>query len=293
VAQVDDADNDAGSEHEFYFGSATRSTAIVLTALLDRNPDHPLIPALVAGLNKMRRADGRWDDTQDNLWSLVALSDYMHHVAAGEGFVTISAGGQQLAHKKLTGAEVFVVKTSLAKLGSGDAITVSADKGVHWTARLVQSKVDEGKSISNGFSLTRQYVDDANNVLKKVSAGDLVTVKLTLTVDNETRWVAMVDPLPAGLEAVNPALATSGAPKDAATTATGSTWWSPTWDETEVLDDRVQWFADTMEKGTYTMTYKARATIDGTFAVPPATVEAMYAPDTRGRTGTTSMTVSK
>jgi len=38
---------------------------------------------------------------------------------------------------------------------------------------------------------------------------------------------------------------------------------------------------------------QARATIDGTFTVPPATIEAMYAPDTRGRTASTSVTVTK
>src|SRR5436305_393213 len=159
VADVDDADNDAGSEHEFYFGSKTRSTALVLYALVARNPDHPLIPALVAGLKAQQRADGRWGDTQDNLWSLVALSTYAHHVAKGDGWVTLSSGDKQLAHKKLSGAEVYVVRTKLSDLAT-DSLSVKAEGGVHWTPRLVQSKKDDGLARSNGFTVTREYLDD-------------------------------------------------------------------------------------------------------------------------------------
>jgi uncharacterized protein YfaS (alpha-2-macroglobulin family) len=184
------------------------------------------------------------------------------------------------------------VRTKLSDLSS-DQLSVKSDGGVHWTARLVQSKKDDGASRSNGFTLTREYLDEKGKPVTSVAAGDLVTVSLTLKVDADTPWVAMVDPLPAGLEAVNPALATSGQGAQSAMTGVSTDYWYPTWDETEVRDDRVQWFADSMHAGTFTMTYKARATIDGTFAAPPATAEAMYAPDTAGRTASTTITVTK
>ena len=53
----------------------------------------------------------------------------------------------------------------------------------------------------------------------------------------------------------------------------------------------MQWFADYVAAGTHVMTYKARATIDGAFAVPPAHVEAMYEPDVMGRTASTTLVV--
>ncbi len=77
------------------------------------------------------------------------------------------------------------------------------------------------------------------------------------------------------------------------TSNSGHYWNPPTWDHTETRDDRVLWFSDRVWKGTHVMTYQARATIDGTFAVPPAHVEAMYEPDVMGRTASTTFTVVK
>jgi alpha-2-macroglobulin len=109
-------------------------------------------------------------------------------------------------------------------------------------------------------------------------------VRLTVTSDAHRRWIAMVDPLPAGLEAVNPRLVTSA--------GTGSTqpWY---WAHHELRDDRVAWFADWMPAGSFVLSYQARATIDGTFAVAPAHVEAMYQPEVMGRTAMTSFVVRK
>ena len=48
-----------------------------------------------------------------------------------------------------------------------------------------------------------------------------------------------------------------------------------------------------MRAGSYELTYQARATIDGTFAAMPAPIEAMYAPDVRGRTDRRLLTFTK
>src|SRR5438067_1153790 len=67
---------DAGQEHLWwYYSDDTRTTAIALSSLLVAAPDHALIPDLAKGLLAMREG-GRWDNTQDNLFSLVALADY-------------------------------------------------------------------------------------------------------------------------------------------------------------------------------------------------------------------------
>jgi uncharacterized protein YfaS (alpha-2-macroglobulin family) len=281
---------DGSKDDVFYMSSDARATAIVLDALLERNPDLAVLPKLAAGLKEMRRPDGHWYNTQDNLWSLVALGNYARHAAAGSGWVTISAGETQLAKKKLTGGEVLVVKKSLDQVSG--KVTIKADKGMHWTARVTEARVDDGKAISAGFTITREYLDDQGKALSSVKAGQVVTVRLTLEAAATREWIALVDPLPAGLEALNPNLVTGD--KQQTTSSHGSRYWQPpVWAHTEVRDDRVLWFADRMYDGTYVMSYKARATIDGTFAVPPASVEAMYEPDVRARTASTSFTVTK
>jgi len=283
--------HDAARDDMFYMSSDARASAIVLDALLDRNPDLAVVKKLAAGLEAMRRPDGRWGNTQDNLWGLVALGDYARHVSKGSGSVTIEAGEQQLAKKKLSGAEVLVVKRSLDQVSG--AVTIHADAGVHWSARMVEARVDGEGAVGNGFTLAREYLDARGIPVGKVKAGDVITVRLTLTAPQDREWIAMVDPLPAGLEALNPNLVTG---QNTATSSNANAtyrWQPPTWAHTEVRDDRVRWFADHLDQGSYVMTYKARATIDGTFTVPPASVEAMYQPEVRARTASEQLTVTK
>ncbi len=279
-----------GAAEALYMTSDTRATAMALAALVETAPDDALVPQLAAGLDAARRGDGRWGNTQDNLWALVALADYARLAAPGKSKVTITAGDDaELSRKVLDGAAVHVVKRRLDQLAS-DTLTIRGDAGVRYAVRLVQRAVDDGKAVTAGFTLARRYLDRGGAPVTRVKAGDLVTVELTLTVPADRAWVALVDPLPAGLEAVNPALATSAGAGMTSATA-GRSWAPPTWDHTETRDDRVQWFSDRMWAGTHTMTYQARATIDGTFAVPPAHVEAMYEPDVRARTASTTFTV--
>ena len=98
--------------------------------------------------------------------------------------------------------------------------------------------------------------------------------------------MALVDPLPAGFEPLNPALATTGTiPHDPKPQSSGSPWWwTRTWYEHQNMrDERVEAFASLLWDGVYDYTYVARATTPGRFVVPPPKAEEMYAPETFGR----------
>jgi uncharacterized protein YfaS (alpha-2-macroglobulin family) len=270
-----------------------RATAMTLAALLEVLPNDPMIPALVAGLDKQRGGDGAWRNTQDNVWSLIALAQYARRAAAGSTTVTITAGGQQLSKKKLSGGEVNVVRTRLDKLG-GDKISVSAEGGAHVSIRVVEKRRDAGEASSHGFRIQREYLGADGKAASKFAPGDLVTVRLTVETDVDRPWVAMVDPLPAGFEAVNTRLATS-VDTQAVTARPSQPGWRNQmyWDHQEQRDDEVRWFADRMWRGSFIMTYQARATIAGTFSAMPARIEAMYEPSVNGRTASTSVTVTQ
>ncbi len=68
-----------------------------------------------------------------------------------------------------------------------------------------------------GFVVQREYqaIDDPEDVYQDadgiwhIKAGARVRVKVTMVADNRRYHVALVDHLPAGLEAINPALAVS------------------------------------------------------------------------------------
>ena len=283
----------AGMDYAAHMASDVRATAMTLAALLEVEPQSPLIDPLVQGLKGSRNQAGTWVSTQDNLWSLVALAQYGRRAAAGDTTVVVTAGGKQVYKQKLVGGGVATVKLPLGKL-PGDDLSISTDKGGVVSARVTESRVDAGGTVANGFSISRSYLDPAGKAATSFKAGDLVTVKLSIRAHDHRRWVALVDPIPAGFEVVNPKLAAGGAPQGTPAPSAGRSYWqSITWDHQEMRDDRVLWFADTMRADTYELTYQARATIDGTFTAMPATVEAMYEPEVRARTTRDAITVTK
>jgi uncharacterized protein YfaS (alpha-2-macroglobulin family) len=128
--------------------------------------------------------------------------------------------------------------------------------------------------------------------------GDLVRVRLRITVPAQRSFVVVDDALPAGLEAVDLSLRTQGALPPSAEPVEGEQeeeqphgwwygyweygWWSP-FDHRELRDDRVVYVATTLWPGSYTATYVARATTPGVFIRPPAHAEEMYNPAVNGR----------
>jgi len=277
---------------DLYMSSATRSTAMAVSALLEVSPGDKAIERLVGGLDALRRPDGRWDSTEENMWSLVALADYARTIASGDSVATITAGGKPLAKPRITGGGVAVIRAPLASFTG--ALQLTATGKTHYAVRVTEARRDDGVARSAGFSVTRVYLDDAGQPLKTIKAGDLITVKVTVTADADRRWVALVDPLPAGFEVVNPRLAASAdTSRDAGTgPSSSSRWFDVQWAYQEVHDDHVEWFADEMRAGSYEMIYRARAATAGTFTALPTRVEAMYEPDLMGRTPSTTVTIA-
>ena len=112
-------------------------------------------------------------------------------------------------------------------------------------------------------------------------------VRLSMVNENRRYHVALVDPLPAGLETMNPALAVTGPipsdPKDQQ--ARGAYWWwyGPWYEHQNLRDERTEAFASELWEGVHSYVYVARATTSGNFIVPPPKAEEMYMPETFGR----------
>jgi hypothetical protein len=157
-----------------------------------------------------------------------------------------------------------------------------------------------------GFTVLRKYeaVDNPDDVKQNsdgswtIKSGSRVRVRLTMVAPSRRYHVALVDPLPAGLESLNPALAvTETVPEDkvdASVTTYGSPsfghgyyYWRGTWYEHQNLrDERTEAFSSLLWEGVWNYSYVARATTPGQFVVPPAKAEEMYTPETFGRSGT-------
>jgi uncharacterized protein YfaS (alpha-2-macroglobulin family) len=161
----------------------------------------------------------------------------------------------------------------------------------------------------HGIIVERWYEGyESGKPLIEVAEGDLVRVRIKVTVPEDRSFVVVDDALPAGLEAVDLSLNTVGllAGPGAADTASSNEgeegegggdeegfrwdfgswdggWWSP-FDHRELRDDRVIYSARVLWKGTYSMSYVTRATTPGVFVRPPAFAEEMYNPAVYGRT---------
>ena len=130
----------------------------------------------------------------------------------------------------------------------------------------------------------------------RVRAGARVRVRLTMVAPSRRYHVALVDPLPAGLEPMNPELATTEKlPVDDKQEDKQTTrywwWWRPWYEHENMRDERVEAFTSLLWDGVHEYTYVARATTPGAFVVPPARAEEMYSPETFGRSATDKVIV--
>jgi hypothetical protein len=140
-------------------------------------------------------------------------------------------------------------------------------------------------ALNQGFSVERKYS------LKTFKAGDLIKVTLRIRNTKERRFVAVIDPIPAGTEPVESWFATTASDLAAEQSRNDTqgddwmSWWNHGgFDHVERHDDRVNLFATRLGEGMHEFTYMVRATTAGTFITAPTHAEEMYEPEVFGRT---------
>ncbi|TVP76712.1 MAG: hypothetical protein EA352_05125 [Gemmatimonadales bacterium] len=288
--------------------SSRRADAIVLDALMDDQPDSDLIPALVQGL-QAHRSRGRWANTQENAFVLLALKKYFQQYEAQEpDFIARSWLGEDAAGEmRFQGrtTDAHHVDIPMARLAEGNGrheVVLDKDGPGRLYYRIGLSYAPrslELEAASHGFEVQRVYrgVDDEDDVRRlddgwEIRAGARVEVELTLVAPTRRYHVALTDPLPAGLEPMNPALAVSNPPiHEDPLGPDRSSWWGPWYRHQNLRDERAEAFTPLLAGGVYTYTYYARATTPGAFVVPPARAEEMYQPETFGRSASTRVRI--
>jgi alpha-2-macroglobulin len=287
--------------------SDRRTDAILLDALMQDDPKSDLIPKVVTGL-LAHRTRGRWGNTQENVFVLLTLDRYFNtYEATTPDFVArlwlgdTYAGSSEFRGRTTDIHETqipmdFVLSETAAGGGKQDLILSKDGPGrLYYRLGLRYAPTDlDLKALDMGFVVQRTYeaLDDPEDVSQdkdgvwQIKAGARVRVHITLVADTRRYHVALVDPLPAGLEIINPALAVSqGVPEDPSTLRYGWWWWGTWYEHQNLRDDRAEAFTSLLWDGVYQYTYYARATTPGTFVVPPAKAEEMYSPEVFGRSG--------
>lgn len=274
-----------------------RTTAIVLNALIQVDPQNSLIPDGIRWLMKHREGS-HWYSTQETAWSLMALTNWLS--LSGE-FKTdyqyaIGLNGKLLETKQADVshlAETTSLRLDAAKLLADNAnylvLTRSSGPGVlYYTAYMDYSlPVKDIPALDQGILVSQQYYhpDDLKTPVSEIARGELLQVRLTLVVPQSLHYVVVDAPLPAGLEAVDASLMTSQQVPSAYQSQDydryGWGWWYFYYKQ--IYDEKVVMSADFLPAGTYTITYLARASTVGQFHVLPVTAKEFYFPDVAGR----------
>ncbi|MGD9148300.1 MAG: alpha-2-macroglobulin family protein, partial [Anaerolineae bacterium] len=269
-----------GDQAYLLLHSDRRTDAIILDAMIAADPQNDLIPKVVNGL-LAHRTRGRWGNTQENVFVLLALDryfdtfeaetpDFVARIWLGDTYV-----GEHAYQGRTTERHESAIPMDYLVTGDETQDMILSKEGpgrLYYRLGLRYAPTDLALDpLDMGFVVQRSYeaVDDLEDVHQDeegvwhIKAGARVRVRLKMVADNRRYHVALVDPLPAGLEIVNPALAVSGdLPQDpnAQDYRYGWWWWGTWYEHQNMRDERAEAFTSLLWDGVYQYTYVARAT---------------------------------
>jgi hypothetical protein len=289
-----------------------QATATVLFALAQHDPTSPLVADAMRYLMAHREASGAWPSTYETAWTLMAAAEVMRGTGelAGEFEFSAEVNGAPLVAGEASGAGSGAGMNPVsAAIPAGDlypddpnALLVERGSGagrLYYTAHLtVNRPVEEVAPLEKGVSVSRAYYpsteaclrasateEDVCSRIQGARTGELVTVRLTLTVPETAYYLLVEDFIPAGTEILDTSLKTSQLgtvpefdprrPLDE-----GWGWWY--FGEPQVYDDHIAWAADSLPPGTYELTYQLVVLQPGEYRVLPARAWQFYFPEVQG-----------
>ncbi len=304
--------------------SPTRSTALLLQAVLAMDSKHPLAQKLAHGLVRLRTGSG-YRNTQEDAWALLALEDYRK----AEEPAPPQFGAQVFFGAALAGDFAFrglPVHSETATITAdnllshpGDPITVKVlDQGTAHYSVLLRLAKDGASSVAldEGFSVEKHLRAVELTRLKQIETtipehselraelGQLVLIDLLLETAEPRDQVVLDDPLPAGVEPIEFGFATSAkslssvehaADNEVSMKPASSLYGRSTLSarvHREMHDDHVVHFIEHLDPGIHHFRYLARATSPGLFVTPPTRASCMYDTEVFGQTASSQFEVA-
>ena len=265
-----------------------------LVAALSRKSDDPEKVTMMT--NELVTLGGRegWGNTHTNGLALLALHDRItgnrENDHNGKLFVTLDGKDRELSYSGKKGMLQYAFSTpSSGKVRTADKAVKDSFYVKLFERYLPTAPGSQIKAKQEGFVIKRQimYPSDSGGPTKKFwidTAGQRINIPLGKIVEEHVQvtnperryFVAVSIPLAAGVEYLNPELktASSAFAPEGKTTSKGS--------YTAFFDDRVVYYFNTMEKGTFDFYFRVRATTAGSFTQPPAQIEMMYKEEIHG-----------
>lgn len=241
------------------------------------------VPRMMAGV-AARQQRGHWDTTPANAWGVIAnrrfTAAYPAAAITGTTRIALGAASQSVAWpRKGTAAPLSF------PLAAGPLTLAQSGGAGPWATVTVRAAVPLRQPVMAGYRLSRSFAVVTARHPGRLSAGDVIRVHLQIDANADRTQVVLSDPLLPGATVLS-SLGGQSAILQQGEQASGA---SPSYREST----REAWRAyfDWLPRGTTVIEYTVRLNAPGTFTLPPARVEAMYAPAIRAQLPIAPVTV--
>jgi alpha-2-macroglobulin len=264
------------------YGAGAREDALRLLAWTRYRPRSAEVAPLVKELLAERR-NGRWDTTQENAWSLLALATYYQSSeSAGQpvdGSVVSESRSLPFALDRRTPSwstgfaldPTNPMKDLLVQRNGSGSLFGEAQFEVYPLV-VEQPRQDRGYAVSRTY---QKVADDGKlEPADNLKVGDRILVTINIKSNRAGRLVAIDDPVPSVFEPINPNFKAQ---------TDGQTPVDESYADYRVIrGDRVELFRNQFPAGEYNFTYLSRIRFAGEAIAPGTKVLEMYRPDRFG-----------
>lgn len=272
-----------GEDLAWYMSSDVRTTAIALLALQEVSSRSKLIGKLARTLMRARKKNYQWWNTQEQVYSLLALARYARRFRPQEMSASlVAADGTVFKEfsfdKSIRRIAWRLEGEALAKVGK--ALTIRSDRKLYYRAALrYHPEFAKKKARRRTIGAWYNYRDlKTRKRLERFKVGDVVKLRVALK-SREPIYHAMVSHhLPAAFSPINPRLKTNGTSDS---DDDDSDWRG--YQYLEVHKDRVDYTLEEVDSDLRVQELKVRVTTPGRFRIPATIAEAMYNPRARSR----------
>jgi uncharacterized protein YfaS (alpha-2-macroglobulin family) len=276
----------APEEHAWlWYQDTVESHALALRVMTELAPDDPRAEGLVQWLFLQKKL-GHWKCTRTTAEVLYSLAVYLerHGQLAARQAAVVRVGGRTASYvfepDRYTGGGNRLV-VSGAQLDPRRDAVIEVEKqtpGTIFASATWDFSTERLPEQGSGdlFAVSRRYFKRVGTGTETVllpldggeslAVGDEVEVQLALRSRVPAEYVHLRDPRAAGLEPAGAALS-------------GYRWDLGLVRYEETHDSGADFFFESLPAGEYTLRYRLRANLAGTFRVGPATMQSMYAPE--------------
>ena len=307
------------SRYQMIHESPMRTNCAILSSFLEYRAksrkssiasDIPM--KLVRAITQRRKQKHYWENTQENIFCLQALSEYSRayekrepnykfNVALGKdplGKGSFKGYRQESIEfdRQLTTGDPGMSRTlKIKKTGPGRLY--HSVRVFFAPKELPKERINSGMVIKRQYSVERDGEWVVLDTEDKIARGELLRVDLFVSLPAGRNFVLVEDPIPGGLEPVNTQLKTTSA-VDAGKAQTQfakhsfwyqhDDWRSYGWSRwsfyhRELRHDSARFYSEYLPPGNYHLSYTAQAIAPGRFVALPASAEEMYDPDVFGK----------